>query len=179
MKYLVQAGVHWKEPSWLLACCCCLVDKLCQAFVIPWTVASVLGISKARIPGWVAISFFRGSSQPRDWTHNSCIARPILCHWATRESTNYYSLKKANWQFRIEKLLTFIPLNLTWKVLGIFTCWNLLKHSPAHKVQAPQYGLQLPGSTTLTSQTLATPSVWGLFPWHTPCFALSHLPPSA
>ena len=35
---------------------------------------SVLGISQARVLEWVAISFFRGSSQPRDWTHVSCIA---------------------------------------------------------------------------------------------------------
>ena len=44
----------------------------------PWTVApqapSVHGISQARIPEWVAISFSRGSSQPRDWTHDSCTA---------------------------------------------------------------------------------------------------------
>ena len=44
----------------------------------PWTVASqtpsVHGISQARILEWVAISFSRGSSQPRDRTHVSCTA---------------------------------------------------------------------------------------------------------
>ena len=35
---------------------------------------SVRGISQARILEWVAISFSRGSSQPRDATHVSCIA---------------------------------------------------------------------------------------------------------
>ena len=39
--------------------------------------SSVHGISNARILEWVAICFFRGSSQPRDQTHNSCISR----HW--------------------------------------------------------------------------------------------------
>ena len=34
---------------------------------------SVHGISQARILEWVAISFSRGSSQPRDWSHLSCI----------------------------------------------------------------------------------------------------------
>ena len=36
--------------------------------------SSVHGILQARILKWVAISFFRGSSQPRDWTRVSCIA---------------------------------------------------------------------------------------------------------
>ena len=36
--------------------------------------SSVRGISQARILGWVAISFSRGSSQPRDQTHVSCIS---------------------------------------------------------------------------------------------------------
>ena len=44
--------------------------------------SSVHGIFQARIPEWVAISLFRGSSQTRDWTHVSCIDRRILYHWA-------------------------------------------------------------------------------------------------
>ena len=32
------------------------------------------GISQARILEWVAISSSRGSSQPRDWTHISCVS---------------------------------------------------------------------------------------------------------
>ena len=35
--------------------------------------SSVHGILQARILEWVAISFSRGSSQPRDWTWVSCI----------------------------------------------------------------------------------------------------------
>ena len=34
----------------------------------------VQGMSQARILEWVAMSFSRGSSQPRDWTCISCIA---------------------------------------------------------------------------------------------------------
>ena len=48
--------------------------------------SSVYGISQARILKWVAISFSRESSQPRDQTHVFCIGRQILYHWATRES---------------------------------------------------------------------------------------------
>ena len=40
--------------------------------------SSVHGISQARIMEWVAISFSRGSSRPRDRTQVSCIAgRPF------------------------------------------------------------------------------------------------------
>ena len=36
--------------------------------------SSVHGVSQARILEWIAISFLMGSSQPRDWTHFSCLA---------------------------------------------------------------------------------------------------------
>ena len=40
--------------------------------------SSIHGISQARVLGWVAISFSRGSSPPRDWTRVSCIAQMFL-----------------------------------------------------------------------------------------------------
>ena len=49
-------------------------------------VSSVHGISQARILEWVAISFSRGSSWPRDQIHISCIGRQILYHRATWEA---------------------------------------------------------------------------------------------
>ena len=47
---------------------------------------SAHGIFQARILEWVAISFFRGSSWPRDQTYVSCIGRWILYHWPTTET---------------------------------------------------------------------------------------------
>ena len=44
------------------------------------------GIFKARILEWAAISFSRGSSQPRDRTWVSCIAGRLFTIWATREA---------------------------------------------------------------------------------------------
>ena len=41
----------------------------------PWN-----GVFQSRILEWVAISFSRGSFQPRDQTHVSCIGRQILYH---------------------------------------------------------------------------------------------------
>ena len=46
----------------------------------------VHGILQARIPEWVAISFSRGSSRPRDRTQDSCITGRCFNLWATRES---------------------------------------------------------------------------------------------
>ena len=52
--------------------------------VTPWTV--VHGILQARILGWVAFPFSRGSSQPRDQTQVSRIAGRLFTSWATREA---------------------------------------------------------------------------------------------
>ena len=46
------------------------------------TGSSVHRIFQAKILEWVAISFFRGSSQPRDRIWVSWIGRRILYHWA-------------------------------------------------------------------------------------------------
>ena len=46
----------------------------------------VHGIFQARKLEWAAISFFRGSSQPRDWTRVSRTAGRHFTVWATREA---------------------------------------------------------------------------------------------
>ena len=54
-----------------------LVTQLCLTLCDPMDCgppgSSVHGILQARILEWIAISFSRGSSQPRDRTHTSCI----------------------------------------------------------------------------------------------------------
>ena len=47
--------------------------------------SSVRGIFQAKILEWVAISFSRRSSQPRDWTQVFCIVARRFTIWATRE----------------------------------------------------------------------------------------------
>ena len=47
--------------------------------------SSVHGIFQARVLEWIAISFSRGSSQPRNWTQVSCIAGRCFTVWATKE----------------------------------------------------------------------------------------------
>ena len=46
---------------------------------------SVHGIFQATVLEWIAISFSRGSSRPRDRTQVSCIVDTRLTIWATRE----------------------------------------------------------------------------------------------
>ena len=48
--------------------------------------SSLHGILQARVLEWVALSFFRGSSQPRDQTCVSFIGRQILYQWVTWEA---------------------------------------------------------------------------------------------
>ena len=47
--------------------------------------SSVHGIFQAIVLEWIAISFSRGSSQPRDWTWVSRIVDRLFTIWATRE----------------------------------------------------------------------------------------------
>ena len=74
------------------SCCCCWVAKSCLTLCDPTDCSppgsSVHGILQARILEWVAISFSRGSSRPRDWTCVSCLSctgKQILYHWVTWE----------------------------------------------------------------------------------------------
>ena len=49
----------------------------------------VHGISQARILEWLAVSFTRGSSRPRDPTQVSCSGRQILYPWATCDTNSW------------------------------------------------------------------------------------------
>ena len=67
--------------------------------------SSVHVTSQARVLEWVAISFSRGSSQPRDRTHISsvsCTDRQILNHWVSMNWLVVFKyLKTGKYQFRI------------------------------------------------------------------------------
>ena len=68
---------HWNGINKLLCVCggVCMRAQSCLTLCDPMDSSlpdsSVYGIFQARIPEWVAISFSRGSSHPRDWTHVS------------------------------------------------------------------------------------------------------------
>ena len=56
--------------------------------------SSLHGIFQARVLEWVAISFSRGSSWPRDQTQVSCITGRCFTVWATREALKIFLMSK-------------------------------------------------------------------------------------
>ena len=75
-----------------------LVTQLCPALCEPMDRSppgsSVHGILQARVLEWVAISFSRGSSPPRDWNWVSCITGRFFAIWFTEEQMYWGKLKE-------------------------------------------------------------------------------------
>ena len=78
-----HGSLVWKKGVSVCAQSC---QTLCDPMDCSSPGSSVRGISQARILEWVAISFSRASSWPRDQSHVFRIFRRILYHWATREA---------------------------------------------------------------------------------------------
>ena len=80
--------IPWKKESEVVQSC----PTLCNPMDCSLPGSSVHGIFQARILEWVAISFSRRSSQPRDWTRVSHIVGRCFTIWATRKflDSNYY-----------------------------------------------------------------------------------------
>ena len=74
--------------------CCCLVAKSCLTFYDPMNYSppgsSVHGSSQARKLERVAISFYRGSSQPRDWTTSPALAGGFFTTYPQRKPMYIY-----------------------------------------------------------------------------------------
>ena len=96
---VVVFTVQWNEPVICIHISCfCSVTKSCPTL---WDsvdssplVSSVCEIFQARILEWVAISSSRGSSQPRNQTHVSCMAcigRRILYPWTNHLGSLLYT----------------------------------------------------------------------------------------
>ena len=77
------------HPKWSKVAQSC--PSLCDPMDCSLPGSSVHGIFQARVLEWVAISFSRESSQPRDWTRVSHIAGRRFIVWATREDLLYKS----------------------------------------------------------------------------------------
>ena len=85
------------------------IAQLCPALWDPMDCSlpgsSILGIFQARILEWVAISFSRRSSQPRDWTQVSCTVGRCFTIWAT-------SKVQISMQISLSLLPTYLPCSL-------------------------------------------------------------------
>ena len=69
-----------------------LCPTLCDPLHSSLSGSSIHGIFQARVLEWIAISFSRGSSQPRDWTQISRITGWCFTVWATREVDQQFFL---------------------------------------------------------------------------------------
>ena len=78
---LPASKVKWKWSEVAQSC-----RTLCDPVDCNLPGSFVHGILQARILEWVAISFSRGSSRPRDWTRVSRLAGRHSNFWATREA---------------------------------------------------------------------------------------------
>ena len=87
--YLVRFPKSWRAFHNMCVLSQLVVSDSLQPHDCSLPGSTVHGTSKARILEWIAISFFRGSSQPRDRTWLSCvscIAGGLFTHWAIREA---------------------------------------------------------------------------------------------
>ena len=83
-------SISW-EWLWVVVQSC---PTLCDPVDCRPPGSSVNGILQVRILEWVAISFSRGSSQPRDRTQVSHIAGRCFNLWATREASHGTQIQK-------------------------------------------------------------------------------------
>ena len=101
-----------------------LLSALCDPMDCSLPGSPVHGLLQVRILEWIAISYSRESSWPRDRTHTSCVPctdRWLLYHWATSEDSKYHR----------EKQRMFHTADFLWKELLIsshakdpnFVCW--------------------------------------------------------
>ena len=79
-KFILLMDVKESESEVAQSCL-----TLCDPMDCSLPCSSVHGIFQAIVLEWIAISFSRGSSQPRDWTQVSYIVDRRFTLWATRE----------------------------------------------------------------------------------------------
>ena len=102
--------------------------------------SSVHGIFQARTLEWVAISFSRRSSRPRDWTWVSSIISRHLTIWATREDLSLYTItKRCRYSLVFPFIwsdfrdLRYLVLVICPKVPWTSKFWSVMTYSPFSK----------------------------------------------
>ena len=92
--------LHWKVDSLSLSHLKSIQSEIIQSCPTLFDLidcslpgSSVRVIFQARVLEWVAISFSRGYTWPRDWTRVSCIVGRRFTVWATREALNHSSFQ--------------------------------------------------------------------------------------
>ena len=109
--------------------------------------SSLHGILQARVLEWVAISFSRGSSWPRDQTQVSRIPGKRFNLWATREAHQYIILSNLKYNIFWPSLMVVwiricLPMQGTWVQSSVHedsTCFGankLMRHN--YRARMPQ-----------------------------------------
>ena len=93
----------------------------------------VYGISKERILEWVAISFSRGSFQPRDRIQVSCIAAWLFTNWAAKEALAFsdeaFYIRKKFLLYKTEINVCLLEL-LFGEIMYLNSWINILINTP-------------------------------------------------
>ena len=139
---------------------------LCDPVYCSLLGSSVHAIFPARILEWVAISYSRGSSWPRDGAWVSCVGRQILYHCTTWDLLN--GNKKAFKQHTCLNRWSSQPLCVTTEHLlanYFFTrhwFWRKLVYKAAYKFEGLNLYLLLGlwGSENYTTLPLTFRSMW-------------------
>ena len=125
--FLSQSFLHNYAQEWD---CSVISDSLWP----PWTVARQVPLSmefsRQESLEWVAISYSRGSSRPRDQKHISCvssISRQIFHHWAIWVWEQYLLKLIVFWkELLTESSLPILPCtqpHLLWIKPGLWCGW--------------------------------------------------------
>ena len=91
-----------------------LCSTLCDPTDCSLPGSSIHGIFQARVLEWVAVSFSRESSQPRDLTQVSCIAGRCFKLWATREALIWNDLYEMPLYDFLNRLISFCRFRTTF-----------------------------------------------------------------
>ena len=134
--HVFRAWVHFLGWASVCVCVCvCVCAHTCvyvrmlshiHLFATPWNIAHraplVHGIFQARILEWVAISFSRGSSWPRDRTRVSCVSctdKQVLFFWQAG-SLPLHHLGSSRWA-SISKII------FTLEILNVCSYYSLME----------------------------------------------------
>ena len=125
---------------------------------------SVHGIFQVRILEQVAISFSRGSFQPRDWSGVSCIACKCFTIWTTREAPHQM------WVQMLKKIQPKTPAPYTH--LAVTEAWRNTtqdKTPPAQVFNRNAFILLFSGICMRSALPHPTS-----FPWKFSCYSPAH-----
>ena len=128
-RILMDKGSRWatvhglaKDWTWLSNWTC--THKPIYISDCSLQVSSIHGMLQARILKWVAISFSRGSSWPRNQIHISCIAGIFFTVWAIREVHTHTHTNTHTHNILI--CIEVHALSVLWFCSSIFCCLFLL-----------------------------------------------------